>query len=93
MTFFFFTFGSTVLACRILILQPEMELRPPALVVWSLSHWTTRKVPQRDSVVQMVLDDCLALDYSLTKKGGMSALKSTAFRMYIKNSGQVQTNL
>ena len=28
-----------------LVPWPEMEPGPPALGVWSLSHWTTRKVP------------------------------------------------
>ena len=26
--------------------QPGIELGPPALGEWSLSHWTTRKVPE-----------------------------------------------
>ena len=25
--------------------QPGTEPMPPALVVWSLNHWTTREVP------------------------------------------------
>ena len=29
-----------------LVPWPGMELRPPALGVWSLSHWTTREVPR-----------------------------------------------
>ena len=51
--------GSLVVACGIfscgmgtlsgsmwdLIPQPGIKPRPPALRVWSLSHWTTREVP------------------------------------------------
>ena len=34
-------------SCRVqaLILQAGIELRPPALGVQSLSHWTTKEVP------------------------------------------------
>ena len=43
-----------VVACRLLVAacmwdlvpRPEIEPRPPALGAWSLSHWTTREVPQ-----------------------------------------------
>ena len=28
-----------------LISRPEIEPGPPALGVWSLSHWTTKEVP------------------------------------------------
>ena len=33
------------MACRILILPPGMEPKPPALGARSLNHWTTREVP------------------------------------------------
>ena len=29
------------MACEILVPQPEIELRPPALEAQSLNHWTT----------------------------------------------------
>ena len=37
--------GSLVEACGIEFLQPGFEPRSSALGAWSLSHWTTRKVP------------------------------------------------
>ena len=48
---------------------------------------------QHDSSAQMVLDNCLALDYLLAKEGGVCAIKSTTCHTYIKNAGQVQTNV
>ena len=36
-----------VVACmRDLVPRPGMEPGPPALKVWSLTHWTTREVPK-----------------------------------------------
>ena len=32
-------------ACGILVPRPGIELAPPALGAWSLSHWTAREVP------------------------------------------------
>ena len=45
--------GLLVVACKllvaacmwVLVLRPGIEPGPPALGVWSLTHWTTRKVP------------------------------------------------
>ena len=42
---FFFCFGLTVWHGGILIPQPGIEPRPPALGVRSLNHWLTREVP------------------------------------------------
>ena len=36
---------SLVAVCGILVPRPGIKHRPPALGAWSLSHWTTRKVP------------------------------------------------
>ena len=33
-----------------LVLWPGIKLRPPELGTWSLSHWTTREVPQSVSI-------------------------------------------
>ena len=33
-----------------LVPWPEMESRPPALGSWSLSHWTTREVPDKETL-------------------------------------------
>ena len=43
----FFSCGMQLLGCSMwnLVPWPGIELRPPALRAWSLSHWTTRKVP------------------------------------------------
>ena len=32
-------------ACGVLVPQPEMEPAPPAVDVWSLNQWVTRKIP------------------------------------------------
>ena len=34
-------------ACRVLVLQPQIEPKPPTVEAWSLNHWTTREVPKR----------------------------------------------
>ena len=41
----FFSFWPCHAACRILVLQPEMEPTPPSLEAQSLNHWTVREVP------------------------------------------------
>ena len=33
-------------ACRILVLQPEIEPAPPELEAWSPNYWTAREIPQ-----------------------------------------------
>ena len=39
--------GLLVVACMWdLVPRPGIELRPPALGAWSLTHWTTREVPK-----------------------------------------------
>ena len=45
-TYLFIYLCALVLTCGMwhLISCPEMKPRPPALEVWSLSHWTTREV-------------------------------------------------
>ena len=49
--FFFFLYLFILLhqvfSCSMwdLIPLPRIEPRPPALVAWSLSHWTTREIP------------------------------------------------
>ena len=45
-TYLFIYLCALALACGMwhLISCPEMKPRPPALEVWSLSHWTTREV-------------------------------------------------
>ena len=40
--FFFFWLGFK--ACEILVPWPGIEPTPPAVVVWSLNHWTARQV-------------------------------------------------
>ena len=50
--------GSLVAACGLLVAtsmwdlvpRPGIEPRPPALGVWSLTHWTTREVPLIDII-------------------------------------------
>ena len=42
---FFFFFGTSLAACRILVLQPGIEPMPPTVKVQSLNHWITREVP------------------------------------------------
>ena len=44
--FFFSTFWPHHLACEILVPRPGIEPIPPAVKVWSLSHWTYREVPK-----------------------------------------------
>ena len=44
-TSFFFFFWPLGLACGILVPQPGIEPRPPAVEVWSPNHWTAREVP------------------------------------------------
>ena len=36
--------GDLHCSMQALVPQPEIEPRPPALGVWSLTHWTTREV-------------------------------------------------
>ena len=43
--FFFFSFEPHHAACGILVPQPGIEPRPPALGARSLNHWTARKFP------------------------------------------------
>ena len=45
--FLFIYLAVLSLSCSIwdVVPQPGNELRPPALGAWSLSHWTTKKVP------------------------------------------------
>ena len=46
---FFFNvllFCSCHVACGILVTQPGIELRPPALKVWSLNCWTAKEIPR-----------------------------------------------
>ena len=42
--------GPLVVSCKFLVVAcgiqfPDQGLNPPALGVWGLNHWTTRKVP------------------------------------------------
>ena len=43
--FFFFFFGLSLTACKILVLQPGIEPMPPTVKAQSLNHWITREVP------------------------------------------------
>ena len=42
-----FFFWPRPTACGILVSQPGMEPKPPALEARSLNHWTVREVPKR----------------------------------------------
>lgn len=42
----FIYFDYTMQHAGSLVLQPGMEPEPPAVKVWSLNHWPTRKVPR-----------------------------------------------
>ena len=39
----FFFFFANHMGCRILILQPGIEPRPPAVKAWCPNHWTARE--------------------------------------------------
>ena len=62
--FFFFFFGCR--ACGILVSRPGIEPLPPAVIAWSLNHWTTTEIPRacsliypQDAVSQnLLLQDC-----------------------------------
>ena len=49
--FFFVAGGGGVwqclTACGILVPRPGIEPKPPALKEWSLNHWTTKEIPER----------------------------------------------
>lgn len=45
MVSFSFIFWSRCMSCKILVLQPEIESKSPALGVQSLRHWTAREDP------------------------------------------------
>ena len=42
---FYFSGGPHHVACRILVPQPGIEPKAPAVEVWCLSHWTVTEVP------------------------------------------------
>ena len=46
--FLFFNAVCGIFSCGMwdLVPQPRIEPRPPALGLWRLSHWTTRKIPE-----------------------------------------------
>ena len=43
-----------------LVPQSGVEPRPPALEAWSLTHWTTREVPEPASLGFGLYDGCLS---------------------------------
>ena len=52
-----------------LVPRPGIEPGPPALGVWSLTHWTTREVPETES-----LRGELKLNEIINLKGGALVL-------------------
>ena len=75
--------GSLVAACELLVVacvwdlvpRPGIEPGPPALGVWSLSHWATREVPSHPLFLQAKLPT----NFHLNKGTLENALKFCSF--------------
>ena len=68
----FFVFWLCHVACGILVPPPGLKPEPPAVVVWSLNHWTAREVPGHLSLdlrpTQVIQDDLISRSLIVSEK-------------------------